>query len=399
MSDTFTLPSVQEPLAPTRVAARTKVLVAWIDWYSYHHARFRALTEHPHLAGKIIGLEMVGGAGVHAGLKFRENGLASSAVRTLLPNANWRETNAWQLARLAWQEASRLQPAVVLVPGYYNPPALSLALWGKLHGKKTVLMTESAEQDHTRSTWKESLKGLLIRSLFDWAVAGGQAHKRYLDKLGFRRDRVAGFYDVVDNSFFQERVRNVRLRCQPSDFGLPSPYFLYVGRFAEEKNLSGLLTAYIAFRRSGGSGPLVLVGGGPLEGELRRQAELSGFADNIHFPGLKSAAELPPYYAFARCFVLPSTREPWGLVVNEALASSLPVIVSSRCGCAEDLVESGANGWTFDPAQPDELTACLHRMDRSGEEELRCMARRSSEIVARFSPAAWASEVARVVFA
>ncbi len=71
-------------------------------------------------------------------------------------------------------------------------------------------------------------------------------------------------------------------------------------------------------------------------------------------PGFKPYDELPVYYALANAFVHASTSEQWGLVVNEAIATGLPVIVSNRCGCAPELVNG--NGFTFDPTNEDELT-------------------------------------------
>ena len=80
----------------------------------------------------------------------------------------------------------------------------------------------------------------------------------------------------------------------------------------------------------------------------------------MHLPGFKPYDELPVYYALANAFVHASTTEQWGLVVNEAIASGLPVIVSNRCGCAPELVNG--NGFTFDPTNEHELTARLLEM-------------------------------------
>ncbi|MDQ2711846.1 MAG: glycosyltransferase family 4 protein, partial [Acidobacteriota bacterium] len=287
-------------------------------------------------------------------------------------------------------------PQVVLVPGYYTAPGLAAALWGKLKGRRTVLMTESTEGDHKRAPLRETFKTFLLQSLFDWAVAGGTAHRRYLQRLGFRSDRIAGFYDVVDNDFFRERSEAIRKHSDPADFDLPEQYFLYVGRLAEEKNLCGLLRSYFEYRHAGGKWSLVLVGDGPERNALEELAASSPFGADIHFEGLRGTAELPQYYAFAGCFVLPSLREPWGLVANEAMAAGLPLIVSSRCGCAEDLLEEGVNGCSFDPAYPADLTACLTALSALDPESLADMGRRSQNIIARFSPAAWASEIARI---
>ncbi len=374
-----------------------KVVVAWIDWYAYHVARFEALCDSPELAGSVAGLEMVGGTGVHSGLKFREAIPGNLPVTTLVPGGSWQTTGKRRLAQLIWKELNRLNPAVVLVPGYYNVAGFASALWAKFHGRRSVLMTESTEFDHGRIGWKESLKSLLIRMLFDWAIAGGKPHRRYLEKLGFPPARIASCYDVVNNRYFRRTAAAIRVKHRAHDFGLPDRYFLYVGRLAPEKNIDGLIGSYLEYRRAGGSWSLVLVGDGPEAKRLRALAGASPFGGDIYFEGLKTSKDLPAYYAFATCFVLPSKREPWGLVVNEAMAAGLPVLVSRLCGCAEDLVAHGENGYVFDPAMPDELTDCLGSFESLGSAACRQMGQRSSEIVDRYSPESWASEVARIV--
>jgi glycosyltransferase involved in cell wall biosynthesis len=122
-----------------------------------------------------------------------------------------------------------------------------------------------------------------------------------------------------------------------------------------------------------------------------------GVADYVKFAGLKTSSETTPYYAFAKCFILPSTREPWGLVVNEAMASGLPVLVSERCGCAEDLVDPRRNGFLFNPTQDGDLTGRMMYMSTLDQSALDAMGRRSREIIAVYSPEQWASEVARIV--
>ena len=115
------------------------------------------------------------------------------------------------------------------------------------------------------------------------------------------------------------------------------------------------------------------------------------------FAGLKSSRELLPFYAHAGCFVLPSTREPWGLVVNEAMAAGLPVLVSDRCGCAPDLVDQGRNGFCFDPLDVNVLTDLLHRMERMPETQRMAMGRASEEIVSRYSPEGFGASITRIV--
>jgi len=386
-------PSANGSRSPS--SGRCKVAVIWIDWYPYHVARFRGLMSTPSLAGQVCGIELVGGVGVHVGLKFREDLPADLPVHTLMPHSSWTEAGQLRLALKLWQHLYRVNPDVVLVPGYYTLPAIAAALWARTHQRTSLLMTESTADDHARVPWKEAAKSLLIRTLFDSAVTGGVAHQRYLRQLGFPAHRIASFYDVVDNASIAANIHALRLQSA-SDFGLPENYFLYVGRLAQEKNVRALIETWLTYRQTGGTWPLVVVGDGPEAQSLRALVTASSFAQDVHFSGHKGSRDLPTYYAFAGCFVLPSTREPWGLVVNEAMAAGLPVIVSDRCGCAEDLVVANRNGFTFDPSQPDQLLACLRTVSDSDPESLSFMRTQSSELIARYSPANFGLEIARV---
>jgi glycosyltransferase involved in cell wall biosynthesis len=379
-------------------ASRSRVVAIWIDWYAYHIARFRGIQSHPLLAGGAQGIELVGGVGVHAGLKFREEMPIGLPIETLMPNSSWHEANKFVLAVKLWRSLSSLDPEVVLVPGYYTLPAVAAALWARFHGRKSVLMTESTEGDHARSMWKESLKSILIRFLFNWAISGGKAHMRYLERLSFPSRRIRHFYDVVDNRYLKETVNILRLE-NASPRGLPEQYFLYVGRLSGEKNVDGLLTEWTRYREQGGAWSLVIVGAGPETGPLKAIASASVFAKDIYFAGHRTFRELPSFYALAECFVLPSTREPWGLVVNEAMASGLPVLVSSRCGCAEDLVESGKNGFVFDPSKEGALATLLRRMESLEPSALNRMRIRSLEIIENYTPEAFGEQVASIAAA
>ena len=380
----------------TSSASTCRVAVLWIDWYPYHTARFVGLTHAPTLAGRVAGIEMVGGVGVHAGLKFREGLPAHLQVETLMPSESWKSANKLKLARLVWQSLSRLDPETVLVPGYYTLPATAAALWARLHGRKSVLMTESCSYDHARSPWKEGLKRLGLHLLFNWAVAGGKDHVAYLRQLGFPLDAIVPFYDVVDNAMYAEGVAAVRSSSAASDHNLPSRYFLFVGRLAPEKNVVGLLAAWLIYRFRGGTWPLVLAGDGPELPVLQSILKTSSFAADVHFAGLRSSRELLPLYAFASCFVLPSLREPWGLVVNEAMAAGLPVLVSTRCGCAQDLVQQGTTGLLFDPGDERLLSRNLLHIEALPLNERERLGRAAAEAIKMYSPERFGREVASI---
>jgi 1,2-diacylglycerol 3-alpha-glucosyltransferase len=375
------------------------VAVIWIDWYAYHLARFRALLDHCSARMRLVGIELVGGDGVHEGLNFRDRVRESLPVTTLLPNQGWHSAGQLRLAWETWRRLSSERPSAILVPGYYNLPAIAAAVWGKWNRSTTVLMTESTEQDHARQPWKEALKSWLIRMLFDAAIAGGEPHLRYLQKLGFPTHRIGRYYDVVDNDFFFRESVRCRRTYTREELSLPADYFLYVGRLSPEKNVDGLLRAFADYRRSGGEWKLVIVGDGPEKSALSALSEQLQVMDSVVWAGLKTTGDLAPYYAFASCFVLPSSREPWGLVVNEALASGLPSIVSSRCGCVADLIRNGENGIIFEPDTPGDLARALARICFASPEERQRMSARSLALIEQYSPRNWALEVERLITA
>src|SRR5207247_1792609 len=102
--------------------------------------------------------------------------------------------------------------------------------------------------------------------------------------------------------------------------------------------------------------------------------------------------ELPLYYARAKCFVLPSISEPWGLVVNEAMASSLPVLVSNRCGCAMDLVRHGRNGFVFNPLNVRSLANLFVEVS-SGGLNLGALGAESQKVIDDYSTTLFAERV------
>ncbi len=376
-------------------AGGCEVAVIWIDWYAYHVARFVGLDSTPPLEGRVVGLELVSGVGVHPGLRFREDLPEGLAIETLMPGVSWREAGKMRLAVALWRRLNALQPRAVLVPGYYTLPAIAAALWARLHRRASVLMTESTAFDHKRQFLREWLKKTMLRLLFGWAVTGGRAHVRYLRQLGFPSERIVGCYDVVDNDAIRKGTAALREHAARRDG--PAPYFLFVGRLAPEKNLHTLLQGWIAYRAAGGLWPLVLAGDGPERDPLRQRAQETPYAADVHFTGLLSLGELVPYYANAGCFVLPSSREPWGLVVNEAMAAELPVLVSDRCGCREDLVQEGENGFSFDPQDAQMLAALLERMASMPPAERRNFGQRSGEMIAAYTPQGFGHMIAAIV--
>ena len=365
----------------------TRLAIIWNHFGPYHMARIRAL--HPHF--EVSSIELASDQRLYRWWR----GELDSSSHTLT-SGDWEDQNKLLVAIKLWRKLTLLQPAIILVPGYASLAAISAALWGCANGAATIVMSESNIDDRQRSYWSETLKALIVRLLFSGGIAGGKRSIQYLERLGLPAHHIASGYDVVDNQYFASCAQECRNEPNNWDSMKLSPYFLYVGRLAPEKNIFTLLDAFRQYRNSGGIWPLVIVGDGPLNQSLQAHAHLLDLSESVHFVGRKSVQELPSFYAFAGCFVLPSVSEPWGLVVNEAMATGLPVIASSRCGCADDLVEDGANGFIINPCEVASLAEALRRISNLSVGALAQMGERSQAIIARYSLERWASELVRI---
>ncbi|MES2699605.1 MAG: glycosyltransferase family 4 protein [Pseudomonadota bacterium] len=258
----------------------------------------------------------------------------------------------------------RVQPEVVVVGGWSHIEALAMIRWARVNERHVIIMSESTAVDFKRTAFREHFKRRLVR-LADAAIVGGQPQRRYITQLGLDAERVFIGYDAVDNTYFAAAGHDARMTPGLRQLlQLPHAYFVASGRFIAKKNFDGLIRAYADYLRSASDNAwdLVLVGDGPLRTELEGLVSSLNLQGRVHFPGFLQYDEFPAILGLAGAFVHVSLSEQWGLVVNEAMASGLPVIVSRQCGCAEDLVEDGVNGWAVDACSTHEIAARLADM-------------------------------------
>jgi glycosyltransferase involved in cell wall biosynthesis len=278
-----------------------------------------------------------------------------------------------------WLSLEQIDPAVVIISGWYDLAAWAAWCWAEAHRRPKILWGESNRFDRLRPFYRELPKRLFVR----WCSAAnvyGTANKDYLVWLGMPPQKIFTKRAVADVSLF--------LNCNGRQIERP-PYkvLLYVGRFSPQKNLEFLIRAFARARHDYSSPrmALALVGYGPLESRLRALAERLGARDTVQFWGPALQAELPSIYRKADAFILPSVRETWGLVVLEAMLSGLPVLVSERCGCAHDLV-APETGWTFNPYDEPALGRLLEHVCAAPREALEQMGEAGTAVAREYSP-------------
>ena len=173
---------------------------------------------------------------------------------------------------------------------------------------------------------------------------------------------------AVNNEYFADLAAAAAPRQHElrTELGLSPerPLILFASKLQQRKHADHLLEAYSRFieTRTPENRPyLVVVGDGEQRAQLEAQAQQLRLED-VRFAGFRNQSELPRFFQLADVFVLPSRHEPWGLIVNEAMASGCPVIVSTDVGCHADLVTDGVEGCVFPVGDIPALTRALHRV-------------------------------------
>lgn len=261
-----------------------------------------------------------------------------------------------------------LKPDTIALPGWASGPSLAALRWAHARGIPAIVMSETNGWDVARKPLTEWIKRRVVAH-FSAGLVTSASQADYLGALGVPPAQVFRGYNAVDNAYFATAAAHApmpEIDGQPLPEALRGRYFLTSNRFIEKKNLVRLLDAYAAFRQDRGDDPhdwpLVLLGDGDLREALTAKRAALGLDRHVLMPGFRQIDELPGWYGTAGAFVHASTTEQWGLVVNEAMASGLPVAISSRCGCAEVLVEDGVTGVLFDPYDTPAITAALVRL-------------------------------------
>ena len=370
--------------------------LVWVlpDVGHYHVPRISAFAELGEADVHVVALSDTGG---FKEFKAAEDQEASFTYHVLFHGVYYADLDRQELRAKLFAMLERLRPTTLLIQGWAEPFALLQLEWALRHGVPTVVTSESTADDAPRGWLREKIKSRVV-GLFDAGLVGGQAHVSYLHQLGMPRARIFQGYDAVDNDFFADGADAARARSdvRRAEMNLPTRFFLASARFMAKKNLARLVEAYAVYRKRvaapGTSQPwdLVILGDGPLKEEIHGRIRAAGLQDFVRTPGFQSYQTLPVFYGLASAFVHPSTTEQWGLVVNEAMAAGLPVIVSERCGCAPDLVVDGENGFRFDPEDTRALSNLLQTVAESDAHVLAAMGAASRQRVGDWSPARFA---------
>jgi 1,2-diacylglycerol 3-alpha-glucosyltransferase len=343
------------------------ILLIWDRLGDYHRARVRALQEK---AGESIVVAADLGA---ADLMYGWESNPDEEFYAALSHKPVEQPDFRARCRSFVRLVKFHQIKVVGISGYGRKEYIAFLILAKLLGLKTILFAESW---YARSSFSDKLKGLFL-SIFchGFLVSGIRAKEHFIQNLKINPNKIKTGYSVVDNEHFTKKAK-VEKKNE----------ILCIARFSPEKNLGTLISAFTKSKISE-TYTLRLIGGGKEHDKLQ---EIAGNKPII-FENWLSYNQLPNRYRQARVFVLPSIFEPWGLVVNEAMAAGLPIIASVQCGCQPDLVSS-ENGFTFDAENEESLIKLFDQIADLPPEKLEQKGFAGKEIIKGFTPESWAEQ-------
>jgi glycosyltransferase involved in cell wall biosynthesis len=287
---------------------------------------------------------------------------------------------------------------LMIAAGWLDFASQAGFLLSKLLGRRYILWSESTANE---SSWRRSLARPLVQTIVagsDAYIAVGTRSKEYLCALGAPEDDIFTAFSTVDVHWFQCRSRELALQRDAikAELGIAGRrVVLYCGQFIERKGLRYLVEAFELIKARHPDTALAFVGYGPLQSELQATVARRRLAD-VHFLGAMELEDTARVYAVSDVFVLPSLEETWGLVVNEAMACGLPVVVTDCVGSSVDLVRNGENGFVVPAGDAVRLGDAISHLvaDNSLRERFSaCSARH----IANFTPEHAASAFAAAV--
>lgn len=325
----------------------------------------------------------------------------TASHKTIILDQRWptlrqRLGSSWAAALALLGVLRQQRPDYVLCYGYTLKPQFVLLLWAMLTATPFAVAGDANYYTDTAQGWKRTLKRWWLRQITRRAAAlpfVGTANRLFWESYDARPEQLCEARFAVDNDFFAatsaaEQAASQTLRAEWNLIG--KTVFLFVGRLVKRKNVDLLIRA--VRQTPDEDFALVIAGSG------EERAALEALADNekrIIFAGHVAPNDLPRYYALADVLVLPAKQEPWGLVINEAMACGLAVIAHKHCGAAVDLVADD-NGVLLNEFTATELATALQQLSRDRERQ-NARKRRSREKIQAWSLEAAARGLVRAI--
>ncbi|HEY2822290.1 MAG TPA: glycosyltransferase family 4 protein, partial [Candidatus Acidoferrum sp.] len=269
----------------------------------------------------------------------------------------WRNTGLWKFIRQGKFDA------VISHVGYVRVTFWIACAAARSVGIPFIFGTDASSiEPRDESKWKLAAKKIIwpaVFSLSGQVLTASSAGRDMMVSLGFPPDRVSMTLDTVDNDWWvtQANVADRGETRRALGFASNEKIILFCAKLQPWKRPIDLLRAFASAAIPAAT--LVFAGDGAQRAELENEAAALNVSNKVKFLGFVNQSQLPKLYRSADLMVIPSRYEPFGLVVNEAMLCSCPVVASDRVGAIRDLITHWETGYVYRCGQTDELAALL----------------------------------------
>ena len=254
-------------------------------------------------------------------------------------------------------------PEFIVVLGWHQLSLVQVAFAARLLNIPCFVRGDS--NGLIQRSWLKRLRHKIFLKLFTGFLYVGAKNKDFYQQNGVRDNQLFFVPHFVDNAWFiSQRMKFVNTRSHlRSENGIKrnETVFIYVGKLQKKKNLYELVSAFRQLVSTSDDVRLIIVGSGEMENQLKVFSESCG--GKVIFTGFLNQTALPEKYFISDCLILPSDAwETWGLVVNEAMNFRMPVIVSDKVGCGDDLVRNNETGMIYSFGNTGDLCHAMRKM-------------------------------------
>jgi glycosyltransferase involved in cell wall biosynthesis len=282
----------------------------------------------------------------------------------------------------------RSRPQAIVCGGYDSLAAWVCFLWAKMFHCRIVLWLESTARDQRHpGRIKTLLKKLFVRHA-DAIAAAGKATVEYVKGLGASDEKIFISPMSTDNEFFAREAAKVEREGVRQEMDYPPRLILYSGRLDRKKGVFTLLEAFVRISRELPDVGLLIAGHGPEQKNMEDFCRAANLG-HVYFLGAREYHQMPSAYALADVLALPTFSDTWGMVVNEAFACGVPVVVSSVAGACDDLIVDGETGFAVNSGDPVELAGRIVQILQDPQLRLH-MSTQCRAVIQHYSPEACA---------
>lgn len=336
-----------------------KIALLWEQFAAYHIDRAEAVGAR--LAGR-FDVSAIEVATTSRTYEWPPSGdIRNAKKKTLFPGESYESISIFRRFKAKLKSLMGYSTVFVGI-GYDRPDIVALSWILRLTGTTVVMMTDSKFDDRPRWALREVLKSIVLGA-YSAAIVAGRQQRDFVHFLGYHRKKIVPGYDTVS-------VERIRREANKQELAPAADWpFTFVGRFVPKKNLLRMIEAYALYVAQAEGQPrrLQLIGSGAQEAQIRELCAELKVDHLVDFTGFLSAPDVAARLAASVALLLLSVEEQWGLVVNEAVALDVPVIISTAVGSADALVRNLCNGFIFEPDAVTGMAAAMKLLAEDAE--------------------------------